>query len=574
MARDLDKNTAEHLRFGTDNQQDLSGASAISVHVIAKADTIDADQFDNVLFIVFIDGSTGKSGIWMSVRGDGADNLYVGGRSQAADSFHSSRGGTTLVTGTEYHLGAVVDIVGDTVRSYVNGSQDSSDSVTFGAATYTPGTAPTHPDGIGNASNAGATRWWDGPMSEVAVWDTDIGTAGFEQLKKGLSPLLVRPQNIIWCWKLIGRASPEIETIRGKNATVTGTIPAIAHPRMIYPAMPQIITAPAAAGKGVGPFTELSVMALPGMIHTFAAKSGGGAVVLAGVIPASSTLSGLLNLDIPLAGAVPGVSSLNGALGVQRPLAGAIPGVAAVTGALGVQRPLVGSIPATSSLSGLLNLDISLVGTVPAAATFSGVLNLDIPLAGTAPATSTVSGELNLDIPLVGSVPAASALSGSLNLDIPLAGTIAGAAALSGDLSISGAVTLDGTIPAVSTLSGALAVAHSLEGAIPSVSTVSGILGVTRGLAGLAPGTSALSGSVSMWRGLVGAAAGGTTLAGALAIRLAMLGQVAAAGALTGNLMVTQGFRSNPLLVRKLWDREPFPTTAKGKTLLDKGDTR
>lgn len=279
MARDLDKNTAEHLRFGTDNQQDLSGASAISVHVIAKADTIDADQFDNVLFIVFIDGSTGKAGIWMSVRGDGADNLYVGGRSQAADSFQASRGGTTIVTGTEYHLGAVLDIGGDTVRSYVNGSQDSSDSVTFGAATYTPGTAPTHPDGIGNASNAGATRWWDGPMSEVAVYDTDIGTPGFEQLNEGFSPLLVQPQNLIWYWRLLGRTSPEIERILGKDATVTGTIPAFAHPRVIYPTMPQIITAPAAAGKGVGPFTELSVMALPGMIHAFAAKAaaaGGG----------------------------------------------------------------------------------------------------------------------------------------------------------------------------------------------------------------------------------------------------------------------------------------------------------
>lgn len=84
---------------------------------------------------------------------------------------------------------------------------------------------------------------WHGEIAEVAIWDAALedspgATPGVSSeiasLAKGVSPLLVRPQSLVYYWPIVGKYSPEIDMISAGGMTVTGTATA-AHPRVFMP---------------------------------------------------------------------------------------------------------------------------------------------------------------------------------------------------------------------------------------------------------------------------------------------------------------------------------------------------
>jgi hypothetical protein len=119
-----------------------------------------------------------------------------------------------------------------------------------GVAT-TQGTTSRVPAGI-NQITIGCEQYasgtfitpWHGEIAEVAVWnaaleDSPGATPGasteIAMLSKGASPLLVRPQNLVYYWPVVGQgAGPEIDLISAAGVTVTGTANA-PHPRIILP---------------------------------------------------------------------------------------------------------------------------------------------------------------------------------------------------------------------------------------------------------------------------------------------------------------------------------------------------
>lgn len=88
----------------------------------------------------------------------------------------------------------------------------------------------------------------DGSLGECAVWGVALGDSEIGALSRGVSPLLIRPAALISYWPMIGRSSSEVDIVGGLNLTLVGSPAAKAHPRVIYPVAPHIITAVAAAG--------------------------------------------------------------------------------------------------------------------------------------------------------------------------------------------------------------------------------------------------------------------------------------------------------------------------------------
>lgn len=254
MARDFTKNTANYINLGTATINGLlSGASAVSIHVLANFDsTSTTSTSNNRMFNSQINGSS--AGLSFNIDNNGVPGerrLRVVGRSTTADSAQAKVGTTDLSLSTWYSLGGVLNFTGDTITPYVNGAAENGGAATFGSNTYTPGT-PTTGDVISGDVTAPSNSQYqiDGRMAEIALWNVDIGASGYLQLAAGFSALFVRPESLIFYMPIIGRYAPEIELISGKNGTVAGTLANADHPRIIYPSSSQTRRFKAAAAAG------------------------------------------------------------------------------------------------------------------------------------------------------------------------------------------------------------------------------------------------------------------------------------------------------------------------------------
>jgi len=136
--------------------------------------------------------------------------------------------GVSVTNGTWEHFGVVRNA--GTSQGYKNGATAGG---TTTAAPSTPSTVIT----IGaQATNATPTlkRWSAAKLAEAGIWDVPLTAGEIQSLSKGISPLLVRPQNLVFYCPIVGRNSPEIELKKSNNLTLVGTSNS-AHPRVIYP---------------------------------------------------------------------------------------------------------------------------------------------------------------------------------------------------------------------------------------------------------------------------------------------------------------------------------------------------
>ena len=174
--------------------------------------------------------------------------LQTAGFSEPTDAlrFMSTAGGTSVIaiTSSGYSAGVWSHACG------VGRSATSRDVYLNGGSKGSNATNST-PAGLDNTTIGVRTHTSDGVrmaglIAEVAIWSTDLSDAEVAILADGYSALFVQPASLVAYWPIIGRTSPEIDIVGGNNMTVTEAVVAD-HPRIIYPAMPYIITAPAAA---------------------------------------------------------------------------------------------------------------------------------------------------------------------------------------------------------------------------------------------------------------------------------------------------------------------------------------
>lgn len=128
---------------------------------------------------------------------------------------------TTFSAATWVHGCAVFNSATDR-RAFLNGG---------GKGTNATSRTPTGPDrvGIGCLDGSSRSSFMDGDVAEVAMWNIALSDAEVLMLSKGVSPLMVRPDALIFYAPLMGNGSPEPEYRGARNLTVTGSAKATSH---------------------------------------------------------------------------------------------------------------------------------------------------------------------------------------------------------------------------------------------------------------------------------------------------------------------------------------------------------
>ncbi|MBE9479810.1 MAG: hypothetical protein IMY80_07575 [Chloroflexi bacterium] len=207
-------------------------AAPFTVSVWCKTD-VDVTSDDHC--VLQIQDKDGANDYWRLTADGSVSNgqfLFYATDANAAIAYS----GVVPSIGTWYHVACLEKasnsrkiIVGDNSGTDTTAkTPDNIDSITIG---YEGDSSPG--DG------------WDGDIAEVAVWEIELAEAEIDVLQLGVSPLMVRPQNLVFYAPLIGKTSPEIEIVGGRALTLSGTT-AIAHPKVIYPAPPMFYGEPSA----------------------------------------------------------------------------------------------------------------------------------------------------------------------------------------------------------------------------------------------------------------------------------------------------------------------------------------
>lgn len=125
---------------------------------------------------------------------------------------------------------------------------------------------------IGALDRASPIHHMEGRVAEVGIWDVALDDDEIAALASGFSPLFIRPQSLVYYAPLI--RDEDEDRVGGLSLTATNTPTVGTHPRVFSPAQLNFdMVAAAAAGKGEGPFTDLSLMATPGARYSFSAKT-------------------------------------------------------------------------------------------------------------------------------------------------------------------------------------------------------------------------------------------------------------------------------------------------------------
>ncbi len=199
--------------------------------------------------------------MWVGDKGE--DNIYASLRIEGATDgdpvvaqmriFSESNAITsTGYSANTWHHAAGVYTNATSRAAYIDGGSKGTD-----ATNLTP--VGFDRTAIGALRDITAAWWMSGLIAEAAIWNIALSDAEVADLAKNVDPLTIHPESIVALWRLIGRTSPEIDIVGGYNLTPTGTV-AADHPRIIYPASPQIIGVPSAVITGGTPILRSGIL--------------------------------------------------------------------------------------------------------------------------------------------------------------------------------------------------------------------------------------------------------------------------------------------------------------------------
>lgn len=177
------------------------------------------------------DGTASNQTPWWA--GQPADNVHefrmtftTGGKLRFIGFTFTAESTTSFSANTWHHcMGVVASTTSRTV--YLDNA---------GAATSTDGFNPTLTHTyLGVMGRSTPILPWVGRLAEWAVWNVALDADSRKALAQGKSPLLVRPENLVFYCPIIGRSSPEPDYIGGLQLALTGTVAKADHPRIIQP---------------------------------------------------------------------------------------------------------------------------------------------------------------------------------------------------------------------------------------------------------------------------------------------------------------------------------------------------
>ena len=131
-------------------------------------------------------------------------------------SLDDFEGGVTPTQDQWYHVAYVART--NTDRStFVDGANEDGNN-----SDHTPANLDSISIGWEGDSSPGDA--FMGDLADAAVWDTDLDDADLLELASGADPRSVRSENLVFYAPMIGRDSPEMELIAGRNLTVVGAV--------------------------------------------------------------------------------------------------------------------------------------------------------------------------------------------------------------------------------------------------------------------------------------------------------------------------------------------------------------
>jgi hypothetical protein len=298
MSRVFTKNLANYMALGTSGVGTLlSGKGVYSVHAKVKITSVSTTTGANNILSVILNGTTSACGFGIEGVG-GTPKVRISARSVSTDTKQTKVGATTISLATPTYVGGVVNIAGDALSVYLNGTLDGTSTVTFANPTVTLGT-PTEQDAVGSykAPPTATSDQFDGEISEIAVWSIALGATDFATLATGATADTVQAGSLLYYLKIGGTASPELPTVGTAQGTITGSLPAGASPTAALTG----VSATAARGTLVPTGGGATVTALTG-VGASGALGSLGAMQPAGLWPVTVSLDAAV-ARVQLAGA-------------------------------------------------------------------------------------------------------------------------------------------------------------------------------------------------------------------------------------------------------------------------------
>lgn len=170
---------------------------------------------------------------------DPISNSYV-----AAQHYDgTSSAGTTstgLVSANTWHHAAGVFTSDSSRSAFIDGGNKATNSDSRTAVSDIDGV------NIGGLEFPGAQQELDGRLAEVGIWNVALTDAEIAILGDGYSPLLIRPQSLVFYLPFVGGST--VELIAGTSFTTNGTpTKGVDHPPIIYPGASNVYVPSAAA---------------------------------------------------------------------------------------------------------------------------------------------------------------------------------------------------------------------------------------------------------------------------------------------------------------------------------------
>ena len=215
MARDFPGNVANRFDIGDVASVDITG-TALSIACWFFMDT--------ALSFAVIVNKGGSGAATQYTMGVNSSSIFASIGDGAGEDLFSAG---TVSTGVWTHLCFVKAGTGANAhRMYINGSRTNNTSSRSIQNSAT---------GLRIGCSTGGTLPIDGKLGELGIWSDSLTDDEVTSLVRGFSPRLIRPQSLALFMPMLEDSGNGIDLRHGVTATLSGTLAAADHPRIIMP---------------------------------------------------------------------------------------------------------------------------------------------------------------------------------------------------------------------------------------------------------------------------------------------------------------------------------------------------
>jgi len=216
MAIQLTRSASQYLDCGSDSVHNVTN---ITIAVWAYADSYTGSSYNYL--ISREQAPSPYFGFCLRSNDIGSADFMMA----VGSSFYTARG-TRPSAGAWHHWAGTYN--GETATLWINGVSTATDTLPSGNMAAAPAGTKTY---IGNSYGA-PTRYWNGRLAEIGLWNRALGADDIAALADGFAPSLF-PRGLISYWPLMGRISPEPDWFGGQTGSLVNTPTAADHPPKI-----------------------------------------------------------------------------------------------------------------------------------------------------------------------------------------------------------------------------------------------------------------------------------------------------------------------------------------------------